>query len=149
MGNQMWKWLSSTESITKDPSERRRIKQKNGENSAIVVRSLWRNPGSTELGGNVTSFLRRNLPLKTVENNKHFYIHPDNSEFLEIIRNKKVKALPLDYSRLEIYFENELEQSKASMLHYASLLSNDCNMPQDESKLLVEIIAGYDINLTK
>lgn len=149
MGNHMWKCLSSTESITKDPSERRRIQQKTGENSAIVVRSLWRSPGSAELSGNVTSFLRRNLPLKTIENNKHFYIHPDNSEFLEIIRNKKVKALPQDYSRMAIYFENELEQSKANMRHYSFLLSNNCNMPQDESKLLVEIIAGYDINLTK
>ena len=76
-------------------------------------------------------------------------MHPDNSEFLEIIRNKKIKILPQDYSRMELFLENEFEQAREQMLHYDSLLSSNCKMPQDESKLLVEIIAGYDINLTK
>jgi hypothetical protein len=68
---------------------------------------------------------------------------------LEIIRNQRVKALPQDFERLSTDFKNQLEDSKNAMQYYGFLIEENTELPKSEPKLLLEVVAGYDINLGK
>lgn len=149
MGNQMCKCFSSSDNTLRNSIDRRKAKNKREpEDEKIMVRSSSCFSNYEKIS-NLSSFVGKKLPSKTIENNKYFHMFPDNSDLHEIQRNGKFKVLPQDFERVEQIISEELEEAKINMDQYLDMLENFDSSSKKEPQLLIEIISGHDIACSK
>jgi len=149
MGSQLWKWFTSTENAHRGSIIKNYESNSPKEEDNVLIRSSTKLRSSMGAYSNMSSIICRNLPARTVENNKHFHTSPDNSMFTEIVKNKAVKILPMEFSEMEEYFADQLVEWKHYVEQYSKLLDASYKSQRKDPTLLMEIISGQDIDWDK
>ena len=83
------------------------------------------------------------------ENDKQFHPFPNNVELIEIINDKKLNISKTEMSSVLNDIDEIYNIARNNTLKYSKLLEEARKLPLKEPKLLVEVISGHDILLSK
>lgn len=78
-----------------------------------------------------------------------FHPFPNNAELTELINDRKFKITAAEYRSVLEEMNNLLEATKENTAKYAKFAKEAEDRPLKSPKLLIEVISGHDISLTK
>ena len=85
----------------------------------------------------------------STENDELFHQFPNNQELQDIINDKKLKIRATEYKTVMEELNELLEEAKNNQNKYWDLYKESQNTHLSSPKLLVEVISGHNIQLSK